>query len=130
MQRDLLAPYLLPSPCRIFLPILLFLRNKILSPQPINHQLLPFCPPINVPHVVRSRLEMARSVVTLADENLILVAAIQRLVARERRALEFLFDFAEACESGLEFKVVVCRPFGDGGDDGDVVPFGADGVSG
>jgi hypothetical protein len=38
---------------------------------------------------------------------------------------EFLLDPAEALKSWLKFKVVVGGRLGDGGDDGDVVAFGA-----
>ena len=72
------------------------------------------------------RLKMARSIITLRDEDVVSHAAFQRLIQRDRRALEFFLDPAEPVQARLQLEMVVALGFGDGGDDGDVVALGAD----
>lgn len=43
---------------------------------------------------------------------------------------ELLLDPAEALDARRQLEVVVCRGFGNGGNDGDPIPLGADVVSG
>ena len=73
---------------------------------------------------------MARRIITSANIHSISIPTLQRLINWDWRANEAFFDFAEALQARLEFEVVVGFGFGDGGDDGDVVAFGADVVSG
>lgn len=69
---------------------------------------------------------MAGSVVALGEEDVVLLAAVERLVQRDRGAHELLLDLAEAVEARLDLQVVVGVGLGDGADDGDVVALGAD----
>lgn len=64
---------------------------------------------------------MARGVVALRDEDVVVRAALERLVNRDRRAHELLLDFAEALETGLDLEVVVRVSLSNGADNGDVV---------
>jgi hypothetical protein len=70
-------------------------------------------------------LEVAGGVVALGDEDVVVRAALERLVNRDRRAHELLLDFAEAIETGLDLEVVIRVSLGDGADNGDVVALGA-----
>jgi len=54
-----------------------------------------------------SRLKMARRIIALRDEDIVIDAAFQGLEERDRRTHEFLFDLAEALEAGLELEVVI-----------------------
>ena len=69
---------------------------------------------------------MAGGVVALGQEDVVVGAALERLVEWDRLAHELLLDLAEAVETGLELEVVVAVAFGNGGDDGNVVALGAD----
>jgi len=73
---------------------------------------------------------MARRIITPTNIHSIPIPALQRFVDRDWRADEALLDFAETLEAGLKLEVVVGFGFGDRGDDGDVVAFGADVVRG
>jgi hypothetical protein len=87
-----------------------------------------FRPSINIPHVIGRRLEMARRIITLGDEDVIIDTTLQRFVERDWWTEEFLFDLAETFKAWCEFQMVVGCGFGDGGDDGNVVTFRTDGV--
>jgi len=65
-------------------------------------------------------------IVALGDEDVILLAALQRLVDRDRGTHELLFNLAQALKSGLELQVMVGIVLGNGRNDGDVVALGAD----
>ena len=69
---------------------------------------------------------MAGCVVALGDEDVVVCAALERLVNGDRRAHELLLNLAEAVETGLDLEVVVRVGLSDGADDGDVVALGAD----
>ena len=71
-------------------------------------------------------LEVAGGVVALGDEDVVVLAALERLVKRDGRAHELLLNLAEAVETRLDLEVVVRVGLGDGADDGDVVALGAD----
>ena len=73
---------------------------------------------------------MARGVVTLRYEDLILVPALQWFVEGDCRTHEALFNFAEALEAGLQLEMVVCRALSYGRYDGDVIPLGTHIVGG
>ncbi len=98
--------------------------------QSFNYELLPFCPLINIPHIVRHRLKMTRGIITLTNKYPIAVPALQRFVQWYRWAHEFLFYLAETVQPRLELEMVVGGAFGDGRDDGNVVRFWADIVGG
>ena len=70
-------------------------------------------------------LEVAGGVVALGDEDVVVLAALERLVDRDGRAHELLLDLAEAVETGLDLEVVVRVSLSNGADDGDVVALGA-----
>ena len=71
---------------------------------------------------------MARCVVALGDEDVVVDAALQWLVERDWWAHKLLFHSSEAFEAGCELQVVVGCRLGDRGDDGDVVAFRAHAV--
>lgn len=73
---------------------------------------------------------MACGVVALREENVVVAAALQRLIQRNRLAHELLFNLAEAVKTGLELEVMVGVGLGNRRDNGDVVALGADVVSG
>lgn len=75
-------------------------------------------------------LEVARSIIALADVNAVLATALKRLVQRYRRAKELLLDLTQAVKPRLQLQMVVAIALGNGGDDSDVVPFRANVVSG
>ena len=68
---------------------------------------------------------MAGCVVALGDEDVVVCAALKRLVDRDGRAHELLLDLTEAIKTGLDLEVVVRVGLSDGADDGDVVALGA-----
>ena len=74
----------------------------------------------------RRSFKMARGIITLGDEDIIIDSAFQRLIERYRRSHELFFDLAKSVDTRLELEVVVARVFGNGGDDGDVVALGTD----
>jgi hypothetical protein len=113
----------------LLLPLLL-LRQSLAFSQALNNQLLPHGSSIDIPHVIRRRLEMARRIVTLGDEDAVTPPTLQRLIQRDRRAHELLLDLSQTLQAGLQLQMVVGLGFGDGGDDGDVVALGADVVGG
>ena len=69
---------------------------------------------------------MARGIIALGDEDVVIHSAFQRLVEWYGRSHEFLFNLAESVDTRLELKVVIGFVFGDGGDDGDVVALRTD----
>jgi hypothetical protein len=73
---------------------------------------------------------MARSVIALGNEDVVVDTALERLMQRDWRSHEHLLDLAEALEPGLQFEMVVGARLGDGRDDGNIVAFGANVVSG
>lgn len=73
---------------------------------------------------------MGGSIVALGNEDVVLLAAVQRFVERNGRAKELLFNLAQTLESGFQFQVVVCISLGNSRDNGDVVALGADIVGG
>jgi len=110
---------------------LLFLAHQICPlSQSLNHQLTSLCSSIDIPNIIRSCLKMARRIITLRDEDIIIDSTLQWFIEWDRRTHEFLFDPAETFEAGCEFQMMVGGSFGDGGDDGDVVAFRTDGVGG
>lgn len=66
---------------------------------------------------------MARGVVTLGNENVVPYTTLQGLVKGYWRAHELLFNLAQPVESWLKLQMVICVPFGDRRNDGDVVSF-------
>ena len=62
---------------------------------------------------------MAGCVVALGDEDVVVCAALKRLVNGNRRAHELLLDLTEAIKTGLDLEVVVRVGLSDGADDGD-----------
>ena len=107
-----------------------FLSHQVVASQAVDHQILTSSSSIKIPHVVSRSLKVTRCIITLGNEDLVLVTALERFVERDRGAHKFLLDFAQSLESGLELKVVVGATFGDGGDDGYVIVLGADVVCG
>ena len=101
---------------------------------------------VDVPDVVGGGLKVAAGVVALGDEDVVLGTILKRLVDGNRGTLEIvsvylsistqvtyhelLLDPAEALDARRQLEVVVRRGLGDGGDDGDPVPLGADVVGG
>jgi hypothetical protein len=75
-------------------------------------------------------LKVTCGVIALGHENVVVAAASSRLVQRDGWTHELLLDPAETVETWLKLKVVVAVALSDGGDDGDVVPLGADVVCG
>ncbi len=73
---------------------------------------------------------MARGIVALRQENVVVVAGFERLVERNGLAHKLLLNLAEAVKTRLELKVVVGVGLGDGRDDGNVVALGAHVVGG
>ena len=73
---------------------------------------------------------MAGCVVALGDEDVVVCAALKRLVDRDGRAHELLLDLTEAIKTGLDLEVVVRVGLSNGADDGDVVALRADVVGG
>jgi isopentenyl diphosphate isomerase/L-lactate dehydrogenase-like FMN-dependent dehydrogenase len=69
---------------------------------------------------------VARSIVTLGKEDVVVVAALKRLVERDGLTHELLLNLAEAVETRLQLEVVVGVGLGNGRDNGDVVALGAD----
>lgn len=69
---------------------------------------------------------MAGCVVALGDEDVVVCAALKRLVDRDGRAHELLLDLTEAIKTRLNLEVVVRVGLSNGADDGDVVTLGAD----
>lgn len=69
---------------------------------------------------------MACGVVALREEDVVVCAALQRLVQRDGLAHELLLDLSEAVKTGLELEVVVGICLSDSRDNGDVVTLGAD----
>lgn len=65
-------------------------------------------------------------VVTLGDEDTVLLATLQRLVDGDWRTHELLFNRTQAFKARLELEVVVDIVLGNGRDDGDVVTLRAD----
>jgi len=109
---------------------LLLINLQLIRFLHINLHLLALDPPIQIPHIIRRRLKMARRIITPTNIHSIPIPTLQRLVNRDWRANEALFDFAETLQTGLKLEVVVGFGFGDGGDDGNIVAFGADVVRG
>jgi len=99
-------------------------------PQTLDLQLLTHGPPVNISHIIRRGLEMARGIIALGDEDAVLGAIAGGLVQGDGRAHELLLDTAEAVEARLQLEVVVGGGLGDGADDGDVVAAGTDVVGG
>ena len=134
------------SICKASGPLLL--SKLLVLPESLNLQLLAGRPTVHVSHVVwemmlvmgqvRERygrltgcgLEVGCGIVALGDENVVLLAALQRLVDRDRGTHELLLDLAQALKARLEFNVVIGILLGNGRDDGNVVALGADVVSG
>jgi len=71
---------------------------------------------------------VAGGVIALADVDAVGAAALERLVQRDRRALELLQDAAQPLQPRLQLEVVVGRGLGDRRDYRYVVALGADGV--
>lgn len=69
---------------------------------------------------------MRCGVVTLGNEDIVLLAALQRLVNGDGRTHELLFYGTQALKARLELQVVVSIVLGNGRDDGNVVALGAD----
>lgn len=69
---------------------------------------------------------MARSIVALRQENVVVNTALNWLIEWDGWAHELLLDRSKAFKTGLELEVVVAVTLGNGGDDGDVVSLGAD----
>lgn len=74
-------------------------------------------------------LEVGRRVVALRDEDVVLLAALDRLIQGNRSTHELLLNLTQALEPRLQLQVVVGIRLGNGGDDGNVVALGADVVS-
>ena len=68
---------------------------------------------------------MAGCVVALGDEDVVVCAALERLVNGDGRAHELLLDLTEAIKTGLDLEVVVRISLSDGAHNGDVVAIGA-----
>lgn len=73
---------------------------------------------------------MTCSVVALGQEDVVVVAAFERLVKRDWLAHELLLDLSKTIDTGLELEVVVAVALRNGGYDGNVVTLGADVVGG
>jgi len=71
-------------------------------------------------------LEVAGCVVALGEEDVVVCAALKRLIDGNGRAHELLLNLAEAVKTGLDLEVVVCVSLSDGTDNGDIVALGAD----
>lgn len=69
---------------------------------------------------------MARSVVALGQEDVVVRTALDWLVERDGRTHELLLDRSKAVKTRLELEVVVAVTLGNGGDNSDVVSLGAD----
>jgi hypothetical protein len=69
---------------------------------------------------------VAGSIIALREEDVIIDAALQWLVERNRLAHELLLDTAEPVKTGLKLKVMITIAFGDGRNNGNVVSLGAD----
>lgn len=75
-------------------------------------------------------LKVARCVVTLRDEDVVIHTTLQWFIEWYWSAHEFLLNLAEPFEAGLEFEMVVARVFGYCGNNSDIVPFRTDVVRG
>ena len=73
--------------------------------------------------------EMASSIITLAQIDLILLATLQWLIERKRSTHETLQDLTKTIQSRLQFEVMVGGALGDCGYDCNVVAFGANSMS-
>lgn len=73
---------------------------------------------------------MARGVVALRDEHIVVGTALNRLVQGDGRAHELLLNAAQAIETGLQLEVVVAIALRDCRDNGNVVALGAHVVGG
>lgn len=69
---------------------------------------------------------MGGGVVALGNEDVVVGTALQRLVERNGRSHELLFDGTKTLKARLELDVVVGVILGDSRDDSNVVALGAD----
>lgn len=69
---------------------------------------------------------MARGIVALGDEDIVVFTALDRLVQRNGREVELLQEGTESLLTKLELLVGVGVVLGDGGNNSDVLVLGAD----
>lgn len=73
--------------------------------------------------------EVAGSIIALREENVIIDAALQWLVERDRLAHKLFLDAAKSVKAGLELEVVIAVAFRNRGNNSNVVSLWTDIVS-
>ena len=68
---------------------------------------------------------MTGGVIAFGNEDVVVLTALQRLVQGNGRTHESFLNSAKSFKARLQFKVVVAGSFGNGGNNGDIVAFGA-----
>lgn len=68
---------------------------------------------------------MAGGVIAFGYEDIVIQSTLQWLVQWNRRPHKFFLDFAQPFKARLKLQMMIARTLGDGGDDGNIVSFGA-----
>lgn len=79
---------------------------------------------VDILDIIGSGLEVARCIVALRNEHVVVLTALNRFVKRDRCEIELLLDVlggTKAVFADLQFGLRVGIVFGDGGDDSDVI---------